>query len=234
MGCGPPTPGAPATNKFAPPPAPAPPRHGIAAATAEFFGRPIRAAAELRPDELKAILKRENDLRLCDETQRRFKLASVRPDGWLQVVEQLQRQVAAEFGLSEAVGLAAMRHATQLLPDDPEVIELSLYRKFNRCVDGNLDTGDCAPDAALLPLAAVRGAASGSSGDEEEEDEAGAGAAAAAVALEAAETTSLLALLRGDRAAWRRPGSPPLAAAAAASPVELQRRPLALLVGSYT
>ena len=35
---------------------------------------------------------------------------------------------------------------------DPEVKEISLYRKFNRCVDGDLVVGDVAPDAHLLPV----------------------------------------------------------------------------------
>ena len=135
------------------------------------------------------------------------------------MVEALQRHVAAEFGLPEAVGLAAMRAADQLLPGDPEVSELSLYRKFNRCIDGNLNTGDLAPDAALIPLQPPR-----------PPREPG------------AEATSLHALLRGDRAPWQ-PVWPVAevakarAAAAAAAGVEetgMPARPLALLVGSYT
>ena len=43
-----------------------------------------------------------------------------------------------------------MRGAEALLPGDPEVIEISLYRKYNRCVDGDLDVGSLAPDVPLL------------------------------------------------------------------------------------
>jgi hypothetical protein len=69
------------------------------------------------------------------------------------VVEALQRRVAAEFGLPEAVGLAALRGAEVLCAHSPEdaaeVHEISLYRKFNRCRDGGLREGDPPPDAPL-------------------------------------------------------------------------------------
>ena len=118
------------------------------------FGRSVVSAFELSAEEIKTILRRENELRLSEETQRQFKAAGAagRGDGWLEVVEGLQRQVAAEFGLTEAVGLDAMRLAESLLPGDQEVIEISLYRKYNRCIDGPLQTGDPAPDADLLSL----------------------------------------------------------------------------------
>jgi len=99
------------------------------------------------------MLRRENELRLCDETQAAFRQQRDSPEGWLGVVEGLQRRVAAEFGLTEAVGLDAMRCAESLLPGDEEVIEISLYRKFNRCKDGALAVGMSAPDAALYDLA---------------------------------------------------------------------------------
>jgi len=73
-------------------------------------------------------------------------------DGWLGVMERLQRRVAAEFGLEESVGLEVMRCAEQLLPGDREVREISLYRKYNRCVDGQLRVGDLVPDAELHQL----------------------------------------------------------------------------------
>ena len=44
-----------------------------------------------------------------------------------------------------------MRQA--LLPGDPEVREISLYRKFNRCQDGSLRAGHPAPDAPLVWVA---------------------------------------------------------------------------------
>lgn len=98
------------------------------------------------------MLRRENELRLCAETQEKFKAVSSqkKPDGWLSVVEQLQRQVCKEFGLSEIVGLTALRCAQDLLPNDPDVNEISLYRKYNRCRDGNLKVFDKLPTNVKL------------------------------------------------------------------------------------
>lgn len=97
------------------------------------------------------MLKRENDLRLSPGTRDRLLEPSVRnkPHGWLAVMDELQRQVAREFGLSEDVGITALRCAERLLLGDAEVREISLYRKYNRCVDGSLHEGDVAPNAIL-------------------------------------------------------------------------------------
>ena len=113
-------------------------------------------------------------------------------------------QVASEFGLSAAVGLAAMRTATYLLPDDPEVVEISLYRKFNRCVDGNLQVGDSAPDATLTPLPSPDTSFEGK-----------------------VEAVSLLELLHGDRSAWRAVSSVSCAS-------DRPQLPLVMFAGSYT
>jgi len=102
----------------------------------------------LTADEIKDILRRENDLRLSHETQEEFQAAS-EPDDWIQVVERLQRRVCREFGLSQEVGLNAMRRAESLLPGDKEVSEISLYRKYNRCRDGTLQVSDKPPNLSL-------------------------------------------------------------------------------------
>lgn len=106
MGCGPPD-SAPSTNGFSPPSDGgenrsdgenrSENRSDPATLSVCAFGRVVAAAEELRPEEIKAILRRENELRLSDEMQRRFKVANTRPNGWITVVEQLQRQVLLEF-----------------------------------------------------------------------------------------------------------------------------------------
>jgi len=106
----------------------------------------------LSASEIKAILKRENELRLSPEVQNLFREASSKPDGWIGVVEDLQRRIAHEFGLSEKVGLAVMRGAEELLPGDLEVKEISLYRKYNRWKDGSLQVGDAPPNVALYHI----------------------------------------------------------------------------------
>jgi hypothetical protein len=105
---------------------------------------------------IKRVLARENQLRLCPETQAEFRKARDTESGWLGVVEQLQRRVAREFGLDEEQGLAMMRSAEALLPGDPDVVELSHYRKYNRCRDGPLRVGDSPPDTALHSVADAR------------------------------------------------------------------------------
>jgi len=116
------------------------------------FGRHVGSASDLSAEEIKTILWRENELRLCKETQILFKRASVQPAGWISVVEELQRRVCREFGLDEDVGLKAMRGANLLLPRDGEVDEISLYRKYNRFRDGPLGVGDVPPDVTVHRL----------------------------------------------------------------------------------
>ena len=55
------------------------------------------------------------------EIREELELVREDPSGWLLVMDRLQRRVAREFGLSEAVGLVAMRKAEDLLPGDSEV-----------------------------------------------------------------------------------------------------------------
>ena len=107
----------------------------------------------MSPATIKRILRRENLLRLAPETQAAFRAAAAARGGgaWLEVVEGLQRRVAAEFGLPSHVGLDAMRQAEALCPDHvAEVREISLYRKHNRCRDGSLRVGQPPPDAQLV------------------------------------------------------------------------------------
>ena len=116
--------------------------------------RPVASARDLSPAEIKEVLRRENEARLSPETQARFAAVGEVGDGWLEVVEALQREVAVACGLTERVGVAAMRNAERLL--DPihhaEIREISLYRKYNRCKDGDLDVGDAAPDVLVAGL----------------------------------------------------------------------------------
>ena len=116
--------------------------------------RPVASARDLSPAEIKEVLRRENEARLSPETQARFAAVGEVGDGWLEVVEALQREVAVACGLTERVGVAAMRNAERLL--DPihhaEIREISLYRKYNRCKDGDLNVGDAAPDVLVAGL----------------------------------------------------------------------------------
>ena len=101
------------------------------------------------------MLKFEDELRLSKETQNEFRgwrLEGKGEQGMSVVVEDIQRRVAREFGLSEEVGMEALRCAETLLGPEhrEEVIKLSLYRRHNRCVDGSLKVGNLAPLHPLL------------------------------------------------------------------------------------
>lgn len=113
------------------------------------------SAEELSLDEIMAILVRENELRLSQDTQRRFRNISKQPDGWLSVVEDLQLQVAKEFNLPNEIALKVMRSAETLVPTSEKIVleqikQISLYRKYNRCIDSHLEVGDMPPNISLV------------------------------------------------------------------------------------
>eukprot|EP00049_Salpingoeca_infusionum_P025391 m.19085 g.19085 ORF g.19085 m.19085 type:complete len:196 (-) comp7975_c0_seq2:1009-1596(-) len=83
---------------------------------------------------VKAMLRRENQLRWTDEFQRDLALwdGVEKPDP----VTKMQEKVASEFGLPSDTGLSIIRSATSLFPDDPEIDECSMYRKYNHVSRG--------------------------------------------------------------------------------------------------
>ena len=65
---------------------------------------PLRSVVE-------AMLAREEQLRICDETQWSFFAVRHEPEGVFKVMDTLQRRVAREFRLERRAGLAALRNA---------------------------------------------------------------------------------------------------------------------------
>ena len=127
-------------------------------------GSRIASAVQLTPSEVKSLLIYENELRLCDETMHEFEKVrdeggsdgGAGHDGWLGIVEGIQKRVCKHFGVSEFVGVTAMRCA-ETLPqmthtDVEQVRAISHYRKFNRCIDGSLKVHDAAPSTTLWQL----------------------------------------------------------------------------------
>lgn len=97
-------------------------------------------------DTLKAMLTREEHLRTCEETQQQ--LMELGEDSYVSVVDAIQAQVSQEFGLSAELGMMLLRCAESFARTDAEhadIVALSLYRRFNRCIDGNLQVGDITP-----------------------------------------------------------------------------------------
>ena len=107
----------------------------------------------------KAMLTRENELRLSDHYQVMYKNHSIFGlDGCCAVTEMIQCQVIDEFTdklapLSTALAAHVLRSAELLYPEQKQDIrQLSLYRKYNRMVDGNLNVGDVAPCVTVFDV----------------------------------------------------------------------------------
>jgi hypothetical protein len=98
------------------------------------------------------MLVRENELRLSDEYQKRYSEAEqTSTSSWLDVTDELQRQIIREFNLDEDIddALLCLRCATQIYPD---LQNIPLYVQYNRARDGDLQVGDIAPNVPVVQL----------------------------------------------------------------------------------
>ncbi len=98
------------------------------------------------------MLIRENELRLSDEYQKRYKDAEqISSSSWLDLTDEIQRQIIREFHLEDEMddALLCLRCATQIYP---ELKEIPLYVRYNRARDGDLQVGDIAPDLPVVQL----------------------------------------------------------------------------------
>jgi hypothetical protein len=98
------------------------------------------------------MLIRENELRLSDEYQKRYSDAEKTSfSSWLDVTNELQRQIIREFNLDEEMddALLCLQCATQIYPD---LKDIPLYVKYNRARDGDLQFGDIAPNVPVVQL----------------------------------------------------------------------------------
>jgi hypothetical protein len=106
-------------------------------------------------ETIKAMLKREDELRLSAPVQARF--ADPAFDA-IRIAEQVQEQVVSEFfGLDappeiRQLGLDIIRAAPALYPENPEIRRIPHYLKYNRSRRGELEAGDLIPDAYLARL----------------------------------------------------------------------------------
>jgi hypothetical protein len=98
------------------------------------------------------MLIRENELRLSDEYQKRYSEAEKTSlSSWLDVTDELQRQIIREFNLDEEMedALLCLRCATQIYPD---LKHIPIYVKYNRARDGDLQIGDIVPNVPIVQL----------------------------------------------------------------------------------
>lgn len=102
---------------------------------------------------LRKMLIRENELRLCEETQKEyFRIESQpqMPGDWLDYTAKLQEQVIEEFGFKD--NPTAIWQLRCACTDHPDLTEHALYVKYNRAREGDLRVGDNAPDSRLVSI----------------------------------------------------------------------------------
>lgn len=105
-------------------------------------------------DTLKSMVRREQELRTCEETQQKYSEAERQETtDWMEVTIALQEQVIREFQIEDiAWGLYQLRRACDQYPDDADFINIPLYHKYQRSRQGSLREGDACPDMPLHHL----------------------------------------------------------------------------------
>jgi len=93
---------------------------------------------------LKAMLSRENEIRLTETIQNLYDTCVLTDsEKYTEVTTNLQKQVLREFGfVDDEQGLIMLRSALSMYPDDPELKTLVYYHKYNRSRQGDLKVGD--------------------------------------------------------------------------------------------
>lgn len=101
------------------------------------------------------MLKRENEIRLSNNTNELIK--KLGSDMYGDIMNNIQINVGLEFGFNKNnVNLAVelIRSAENIFEHDSiklnNIREISYYRKFNRCHDGNIKIGTIPPKLPLL------------------------------------------------------------------------------------
>ena len=97
------------------------------------------------------MLVREDQLRRFDEdVQERFRVAESSVDSeWMDVAEEIQRQVCREFKVQPHHMVEALRQLRSAALRHPE---LAIYVRYNRCERGSLREGDPCPNVPLYDL----------------------------------------------------------------------------------
>lgn len=111
------------------------------------------------------MVQRENELRVSDVWQLRFRGAEERQDtDWMECAAALQVEVVREFGFGpDAANI--LRSAASLFPKDPFFKEVPLYVRYNRSRNGSMCEGSVVPKLDLLCLDGTRRPLSDLGGD---------------------------------------------------------------------
>jgi len=107
---------------------------------------------------LKAMLTRENEIRLTEKVQNQYDSCALNDsDMYTFVTETVQKQVLQEFHFpDDSQSLNMLRSALTMYPNDSELKELVYYHKYNRSRQGDLSVGDDI-DMSLIPISNLQG-----------------------------------------------------------------------------
>ena len=94
---------------------------------------------------------RENELRLSDTIQEKMDNCEIREyDGYVKILDEIQKTVLKENGFEgNCDELKIYRQGIGYYKDDPQVISIPLYSKYNRAKEGNIGEGDDLIDVLL-------------------------------------------------------------------------------------
>lgn len=121
---------------------------------------------ELTEELLIRMLELQERRRFMPETLERMHARTLAGGEWLDVVRDIQREVAMEFGFRSVTGIAtAVQRMRTAHTASPELARLSVYARANLAEDGTLQTGNRWPDVPLWTLEGTAIALSACCGD---------------------------------------------------------------------
>ena len=99
------------------------------------------------------MLRSQEELRFAPETIARMQACTAAGGEWLDVVHDIQREVAIGHGFKSALGIsAAVRRMQTAHTTAPELAKLSVYARANLAEAGALQPGQPWPNVPLVGL----------------------------------------------------------------------------------
>jgi hypothetical protein len=99
------------------------------------------------------MLQRQEELRFSEQVIQRMHCCTFAGGQWLDVVHDLQREVAYEFGFRSSSGISSAVHAMRTAHvSKPDLAKLSVYSRINIAEMGSLGIGCKWPDVPLINL----------------------------------------------------------------------------------
>lgn len=99
------------------------------------------------------MLELQEKRRFSPETIERMHAKTLAGGEWLDVVRDIQREIAIEFGFKSVIGIAAaVQRMRTAHTASPELTSLSVYARANLAENGTLRAGDQWPNVPLWTL----------------------------------------------------------------------------------